>query len=331
MKFFWLSDSGSGGSSLTSSSTSPSSSSSTTNLGILLNDFSFRSIYSFILATSTEALEHIIYLIVVYLLVCLSLYKLTFLETGSRFLRLLKIIKSIRFPTKPASGNKRVLIVTSHPDDECMFFGPLILALTKRLDCQPYVLCLSNGNHEKLGNVRRDELWSSCQMLGIPASNVILVNATHLQDDPNIEWKTESIAALVLNTVESLDIQAIITFDRDGVSHHPNHCAVYYATASLCLANLLPKDCKFYTLESINIIRKYLSIFDLLCTCLMSTHWCILSWKEASIIRHAMRKHTSQMKWFRWLYIYFSRYMFINSIREVNLSDVELEMQIHEN
>jgi len=32
-------------------------------------------------------------------------------------------------------------------------------------------------------------------------------------------------------------------------------------------------DCKFYTLDSINVVRKYLSILDLLCTCFMSTHW----------------------------------------------------------
>jgi len=42
-------------------------------------------------------------------------------------------------------------------------------------------------------------------------------------------------------------------------------------------------------------------------------------------------EHQSQMRWFRWLYIYFSRYMFINSMRQINLSDVELEMQIHDN
>lgn len=27
---------------------------------------------------------------------------------------------------------RRVLLVTSHPDDECMFFGPTILSLTKK-------------------------------------------------------------------------------------------------------------------------------------------------------------------------------------------------------
>lgn len=56
---------------------------------------------------------------------------------------------------------------------------------------------------------------------------------------------------------------------------------------------------------------------------------CILTWREANEVRFAMRQHKSQMSWFRWLYVYFSRYMYINSLREINLSDIELEMQIH--
>lgn len=43
--------------------------------------------------------------------------------------------------------------------------------------------------------------------------------------------------------IESLDIDAIITFDRDGVSNHPNHCAIYYSVASICLAGFMP-SCK---------------------------------------------------------------------------------------
>ncbi|KAH8278394.1 hypothetical protein KR018_001552 [Drosophila ironensis] len=237
-------------------------------------------------------------------------------------------LRSVRLPR--AGAMERVLLVTAHPDDECMFFGPLIYSLTRRQGCQVYILCLSNGNFEQQGKVRRQELWRSCSKLGIPESNIMLMNATNLPDDPNVDWRPDAVAGLILHAVESLSIQAIFTFDRDGVSSHPNHCAVYYAAASLCLANLLPKDCKFYTLDSINLVRKYLSIFDLLCTCLMSTHWCILSWREAGIVRSAMMEHQSQMKWFRWLYIYTSRYMFINSMRQINLSDVELEMQIHD-
>lgn len=89
--------------------------------------------------------------------------------------------------------------------------------------------------------MRRQELWRSCSKLGIPESNIVLMNATNLPDDPNVDWRPDAVAGLILHAVESLSIQAIFTFDRDGVSSHPNHCAVYYAAASLCLANLLPK------------------------------------------------------------------------------------------
>ncbi|XP_017020479.1 N-acetylglucosaminyl-phosphatidylinositol de-N-acetylase [Drosophila kikkawai] len=316
--------------------------------------FTPQAIYCRIKSTSAEALEHVVIACAVYLLVCLGLYKLTFwlstppaggahnnnnappgsgderesgglkqaLQSGLR-------LRSVRLPK--TTHMERVLLVTAHPDDECMFFGPLIYSLTQRQGCQVYILCLSNGNYEHAAKLRRQELWRSCSKLGVPESNIVLMNATNLPDDPNVDWRPDVVASLILHAVESLDIQAIFTFDRDGVSSHPNHCAVYYAAASLCLANLLPKDCKFYTLDSINVVRKYLSIFDLLCTCFMSTHWCILNWKEAAIVRSAMKEHQSQMKWFRWLYIYTSRYMFINSMRQINLSDVELEMQIHDN
>ncbi|KAI8044255.1 N-acetylglucosaminyl-phosphatidylinositol de-N-acetylase [Drosophila gunungcola] len=320
-----------------------------------------QAIYCRIRSSSAEALEHVLIACAVYLLVCLGLYKLTFWLSGSgapsdnnnaggsrsgdesgdrnpnqeaggglkQALQSGLRLRSVRLPKR--ANMERVLLITAHPDDECMFFGPLIYSLTQRQGCQVYILCLSNGNFEHKAKVRRQELWRSCSKLGIPESNIVLMNATNLPDDPYVDWRPDAVASLILHAVESLDIQAIFTFDRDGVSSHPNHCAVYYAAASLCLANLLPKDCKFYTLDSINVVRKYLSILDLLCTCFMSTHWCILNWKEAAIVRSAMKEHQSQMRWFRWLYIYTSRYMFINSMRQINLSDVELEMQIHDN
>ncbi|XP_005178211.1 N-acetylglucosaminyl-phosphatidylinositol de-N-acetylase [Musca domestica] len=281
-----------------------------------------KTVYVRLLDKSTEALEHLAYAFLAYFLVCLAIYTIIFRYKG---------LGQLRLPWPTSHAAKRVLFVTSHPDDECMFFGPLIYSLTRQKQCEVYLLCLSNGNYEKQSSRRREELWHACTHLGLPQGNIILVNATNLPDDPNVDWKTDAVASIILHTVETLSIQALFTFDRDGVSQHPNHCAVYYAAASLCLANLLPKDCKFYTLDSINILRKYLSIFDIICTCFMSRYWCILSWQESSVVRNAMKKHQSQMKWFRWLYIFFSRYMFINSIREVNLTDVELEMQIHDN
>ena len=52
---------------------------------------------------------------------------------------------------------KSVLLVTSHPDDESMFFGPTIQA-AKRMGAQVHILCLSAGNADGLGEVRAKEL-----------------------------------------------------------------------------------------------------------------------------------------------------------------------------
>lgn len=73
-----------------------------------------------------------------------------------------------------------------------------------------------------------------------------------------------------------------------------------------------------------------MSVFDLVISLLLSTNWCILSWQNVNIVRRAMRQHKSQMLWFRKLYIIFSRYMVINTLREVNVSDIELDMQIND-
>lgn len=74
--------------------------------------------------------------------------------------------------------------------------------------------------------------------------------------------------------------------------------------------------------------RKYSFLFDLLLSIGLSNHWCILNWTDFRRVQKAMHAHYSQMVWFRRLYIIFSRYMVINTLREIQLSDAELEMQI---
>ncbi len=59
-----------------------------------------------------------------------------------------------------------VLLITAHPDDECMFFSPTILNL-RRQGILVNLLCLSNGNADGLGQVREKELRESARILGI--------------------------------------------------------------------------------------------------------------------------------------------------------------------
>jgi len=56
-----------------------------------------------------------------------------------------------RIPLKVHMG--RVLFVTAHPDDECMFFAPTILALTRCGQYDVFLLCLSSGDYSCRGTV----------------------------------------------------------------------------------------------------------------------------------------------------------------------------------
>uniref|UniRef100_A0A6P7HAQ4 N-acetylglucosaminyl-phosphatidylinositol de-N-acetylase-like n=1 Tax=Diabrotica virgifera virgifera TaxID=50390 RepID=A0A6P7HAQ4_DIAVI len=54
------------------------------------------------------------------------------------------------------------------------------------------------------------------------------------------------------------------------------------------------------------------------------------SLKDRSLIHKAMKKHVSQLKWFRRLYMYFSRYMIINTLQQMNLVDIELDLDLED-
>lgn len=106
------------------------------------------------------------------------------------------------------------------------------------------------GDYNKLGNTRKDELWRSCKEFNIKPDDITLINCTDMQDDPNNDWKVEIVSSFILKHIETLDIDLLITFDKDGISNHKNHQAIYYATASLCLSGLMP-PCELIKLEFI--------------------------------------------------------------------------------
>lgn len=202
----------------------------------------------------TDAVEHLFLSFIAYLTLCSVFY-----------IRSLYCDHCGNFQRRP----KRILVVVAHPDDECMFFGPTILKLTSNKKCQVYLLCLSRGknrglvgilrgfiitkmflgNAAGLGKVRKEELWNACSKLGIPSENIVLINSTQLQDNQATEWREDVIAKAILSRVEELQIDTLITFDKQGVSKHKNHCSIFYAVAFLCLDNRVP-DCKYHNTVS---------------------------------------------------------------------------------
>ncbi|XP_007485868.1 N-acetylglucosaminyl-phosphatidylinositol de-N-acetylase isoform X2 [Monodelphis domestica] len=208
----------------------------------------------------------------------------------------------------------RALLVTAHPDDEAMFFAPTLLGLT-RLKYQVSLLCFSAGNYYNQGEIRKRELLQSCDVLGIPPSSVTIIDHRQLPDDPNEDWNPELVATLLQRHIKDNYTDLVVTFDIGGVSGHANHIALYFAVRFLCSTQTLPKGCSVLTLESVNVLRKYMSILDLPFTRLQ-THdvLFVLNIREAEQARKAMFCHNSQLLWFRRIYLFFSRYMAINSL-----------------
>ncbi|XP_015362311.1 N-acetylglucosaminyl-phosphatidylinositol de-N-acetylase isoform X2 [Marmota marmota marmota] len=160
-------------------------------------------------------------------------------------------------------SGSRTLLVIAHPDDEAMFFAPTVLGLA-RLKHRMSLLCFSAGNYYNQGEIRKKELLQSCDVLGIPTSRVMIIDNSDFPDDPGVQWDTEHVANILLQHVEVNDINLVVTFDAGGVSGHSNHIALYTAVRALHSEGKFPKGCSVLTLQSVNVLRKYLFLLDLL-------------------------------------------------------------------
>ena len=120
--------------------------------------------------------------------------------------------------------DKDILLLIAHPDDETMFFIP-VLKFLLNLKKKVRILCLSNGNFDKIGDVREKEFSELCKNLNIENSSIL--NDERLQDNLHKKWDPNVVANKIdeyLNKNDNFQkIGTIITFDHVGVTNHPNH------------------------------------------------------------------------------------------------------------
>ncbi|KAG7291128.1 hypothetical protein NEMBOFW57_001139 [Staphylotrichum longicolle] len=213
---------------------------------------------------------------------------------------------------------KNLLIVTAHPDDECLFFAPSILGvLDRNRDITGGLLVMSTGNNYGLGETRLQELQGSCKALGIHPKRCIALNHPDLQDNPKVWWNTELIEGIVHEHVQQWKI------DASFLSH--------YAATN-------PEAPVTFTLTTTSLLRKYTFLGDMPLTAL-PFFWRILSalsfpattanpkdsarallansWDRYIKTRHAFAQHPSQYTWDRHLYMIVSRYVWFNDLKRV--------------
>jgi N-acetylglucosaminylphosphatidylinositol deacetylase len=165
-------------------------------------------------------------------------------------------------------------------------------------------------------------------------------------------WDTQKISNLLCSafapTLNSprpkssspnINIDVLITFDSQGVSSHPNHISLFHGARAfiaslLATAESSPVD--LYTLSSVGMLRKYTSFADIFVT--LGSWWIggngagsEEDQKHPGVLLFTNRltgdaalgtawkamteAHKSQMVWFRYGWITFSRYMVINDLR----------------
>lgn len=254
--------------------------------------------------------------------------------------------------TFPTIRGKRIILLIAHPDDEAMFFAPTVQWLTRpELQNQLVILCLSSGDADGLGHIRKGELKKSALQLGVKSEeHVVIVEDEKFPDSMTVTWDAKFIGSLlarlfapnISNTPSTAapkaTIDIVITFDAGGVSGHPNHISLFHG-ATTFIKNVMQRHAgwkspvQLYTLTTTNILRKYTSVVDAAATIIT----CIWRPKERGDfpsplvfvsgpmdVRKAQRAmttaHKSQMRWFRWGWIGLSRYMVINDLTKAKIA-----------
>ncbi|KAF7811065.1 N-acetylglucosaminyl-phosphatidylinositol de-N-acetylase-like isoform X1 [Senna tora] len=231
-----------------------------------------------------------------------------------------------------ALQKRNVLLVIAHPDDESMFFTPTINFLTSR-GHNVRMFCLSIGDADNKGNVRKQELYQACATLKVPMQQVKVVDHPDLQDGFGKVWNHNILANLVKEEIRRHTIDMIITFDNYGVSGHCNHRDVHYGVRtsvnsfSYGISRKLLHDNPYGDIEawelvSTNILRKYSGPIDIwfsMFVAMMHSNGTIQFLVNEHSHRSflAMAQHSSQWVWFRKFFVAMSSYTYMNTLRKI--------------
>lgn len=186
------------------------------------------------------------------------------------------------------------------------------------------------GNFEGYGAARKLELVASGKVFNVDQEDIYIVDHPQLQDGMAEQWPLAIVSGVVFDCIDKIgpDLVGIsfshyyfhifafvqvVSFDGGGVSGHPNHIATGKGViqAVIDYSKTADMDLHCVTLDTTNCIRKFCGPFDT-----------VLSFYLADIVIvnrnpwrtfHAMKAHSSQFVWFRYLFIIFSRYTYVNT------------------
>lgn len=154
-------------------------------------------------------------------------------------------------------SNKRIMVVTAHPDDETFGMGGTI-ALYCRKGAEVSLICATKGeageadqqllsHFESMKDLRVSELRCAMEILGIKALHFLNYRDSGMPgaDDNDhplslMQAPIEDVSKKIERLMEGFKPNIVITFDQSGGYGHPDHIKINRATIlalNNCLSN----------------------------------------------------------------------------------------------
>jgi len=151
-------------------------------------------------------------------------------------------MKNLNITLKNWKGNKTLMTIFPHPDDETMATGGLI-TIAKKNRWQVISLVLTGGEAGKsavplintnLREIRKKELEKAAKILKIDQL------VTNNFGDGQLKGKEKEYMPWILEQINRFKPQIIVTYDHSGFSGHPDHISLSLAVKEL--VRVFPKD-----------------------------------------------------------------------------------------
>lgn len=123
---------------------------------------------------------------------------------------------------------KKILLSFAHPDDESFATGGTVAKYVKAgwgVDLICATRGEAGGSDPRLGEIRQKELAKAATLLGISSVTFLGYKDGTLADEPSGELEDK-----IYRKIEELVPDVVITFDTKGMSNHPDHIKMCYAT-----------------------------------------------------------------------------------------------------
>lgn len=189
----------------------------------------------------------------------------------------------------------------------------------------------------------------------------IIDDPNRFRDSMSVQWTESDVSAVLehafapelsdstssskkksnkADSAPTATIDVLLTFDKGGISNHPNHRSLYHGAVHFLRSLMKDKSgytcpVTLYTLTTTNLLRKYAGVLDAPFTMVRGALHSVLgrggagskgqlpsrllfvsSVNEWMTAQSAMVKaHQSQMVWFRWGWITIGRYMVVNDLK----------------